>query len=230
MTTTTLHFYNNVARPNENSILIFLQPVAPKDTYMYAAWRVLNPAFHGHQSTLLSNSFSGAVAAVGSPVDDYTDPAPLRLGTHPLLISNPNNQGLRIGGEDPQVNLTPNEVGLENKAETPPTDISILWYVNGSLMVQTNNTSVTALTPGFTATFELQQYVYLMLGPTPIREPSYTVQVFSKTQQFAVPPSATDLYFEVFTDPTTGEDMFKEKSQADYHQAIFNARRILVGR
>ncbi len=222
MQTTTLHFHNNVSHVNENRILIFLQPVNPQDTYMYAAWTVLNPAIGGHQSAVLSTSFSGAAAALGST--DYTDPKPLSLGTYPLQVINPNNQGLLIDGEDTSISLTPNQVGLENLAETPPTHISLQWYVNNNLTVQTNNTAVSALTPGFTATFELQQYVYLMLGPKPIQEPSYTVQVFSKTQQFAVPSSVSDLYFEVYTDPKTDVDQFKQVSVSDYQQAMHRSR------
>jgi hypothetical protein len=218
--TTTLHFYNNLSHVSANNILIFLQPVNAQETYRYAAWQVLNPAIKGHQSVALSNTFSGAVAVQKKDSTDYTDAIPLPLGGHPLMVTDQNDQSLVIGDQDTSIPLTPTQVGLENSTSSPPKNISCQWYVNNNLVVQTNNTDLTALTPGFISTFELIQNIYLMLGPKPIQQPTYTTQVFNHTAQFAVPVSASDLYFEVYTDSQTQVDGFRQVTLADFQQSF----------
>lgn len=219
MPTTNLHFLNNTSAVTSNEILIFLQPTGALENYNFYAWQVLNPSIGSSQMAVLTNNFSGSIATYGDSKGNYSRPVALPLGV-PLLVTNPNNQSPVIGVPNPNNKQVPADaVGLENEATTPPTDLSVKWYVNNNLVVETNNTQTTTLNPGFTATFELKQSIYCMLAQPPTQTSTYTIQTFGLTTEFPVPSDATDLYFEVYTDPATGIDSFKQVTQAEFQQA-----------
>lgn len=229
MPTTNLHFLNNASAPTSNSILIFLQPTGALENYNFYAWSVLNPSIGSTQTAVLTNSFSGSIASFGDSKGNYSRPVALPLGV-PLLVTNPNNQSPVIGVPDTNNTQVPADaVGLENQAITPPTDLSVQWYVNNNLVVETNNTATTTLNPGFTATFELKQSIYCMLAQPPTLTTTYTIQTFSQMTEFEVPSNATDLYFEVYTDPTTGIDSFEQVTQAQFQQAQQSALEVAKG-
>jgi len=216
-TTTVIHVHNGVTQPTSNVVLLFLQPVSAQDNYVYSAWNVLNPSSGSHQQVDLTTSFSASVAAIGSAVSDYTDPVGLTLGT-PALVANPNNQSPAIAGLSSQ-SITSDEVGLDNECTTPDTDLSIIWYVNGNEVVQTNNTTTTSLNPGFTGTFQLIQSVWVMFGQRPTTTTTYTVQTFSQSVQIPIPNGATDVYIEAYTD-SKGIDTFKSVSSVDFYASV----------
>lgn len=225
MPTTNLHFLNNTAAPTSNVILIFLQPTGALENYNFYAWEVLNPSIGSTQMAVLTNSFSGSIATYGDSRGNYSRPVALPLGV-PLLVTNPNNQSPVIGVPDQNSTQVPADaVGLENQAVTPPTDLSVQWYVNNNLVVETNNTQTTTLNPGFISTFELKQSIYCMLAQPPTVTSTYTIQTFSQMTEFAVPSDATDLYFEVYTDPKTGIDSFESITQSQFQQAQQSALR-----
>jgi hypothetical protein len=218
MPTTNLHFINNTVAVTSNVILIFLQPTGALENYNFYAWEVLNPSIGSTQMAVLTNSFSGSIATYGDSRGNYSRPVALTLGV-PLLVTNPNNQSPVIGVPDQNNTQVPADaVGLENQAVTPPTDLSVKWYVNNNLVVETNNTQTTTLNPGFTATFELKQSIYCMLAQPPTVTSTYTIQTFSRMTEFAVPSNATDLYFEAYTN-SQGIDTFKQITQAPFQQA-----------
>lgn len=217
MPTTNLHFLNNVARPTSNQILIFLQPTAALENYNFYAWQVLNPSIGSTQMAVLTNIFSGSIATFGDSRGNYSRPVALPLGV-PLLITNPNQQSPVIGVPDPSNNQVPADaVGLENQAVTPSTDLSVKWYVNNNLVVETNNTAENTLNPGFTSTFELKQSIYCMLAQPPTITATFTLQTFSRMTEFPVPSDATDLYFQVIT--VNGVDKFQQITQQQFQQA-----------
>lgn len=220
MPTTNLHFLNNTARATSNQILIFLQPTAALPNYNFYAWEVLNPSIGSTQMAVLTNSFSGSIASFGDTRSNYSRPVALPLG-QALLITNPNKQSPVIGVPDPDNDQVPaGAVGLENQAVTPPTNLSVKWYVNNNLVVETNNTAATTLNPGFTSTFELKQSIYCMLAQPPTMTETYTLQTFSKMTEFRVPNNATELFFEVVT--VKGVDTFREMAAEDFQRAEQN--------
>ena len=222
MPTTNLHFLNNVSAPTANQILIFLQPTVALENYNFYAWQVLNPSIGSTQMAVLTNNFSGSIATFGDSKGNYSRPVALPLGV-PLLVTNPNNQSPVIGVPDTSNKQVPaGAVGLENQAVTPPTDLSVKWYVNNNLVVETNNTVTTTLNPGFTSTFQLKQSIYCMLAQPPTQTSTYTLQTFSLMSEFSVPSQATDLYFEAYTN-ASGIDTFQQMSQADFQKAEQNA-------
>lgn len=223
MPTTNLHFLNNAKDVNSNSILIFLQPTLALENYNFYAWSVLNPSIGSTQTAVLTNSFSASIASFGDSKGDYSRPVALPTLGKPYLVMNPNNQSPAIGVPDTTNTQVPADaVGLENEATTPPTDLSVKWYVNNNPVVETNNTPSTTLNPGFTATFELKQSIYCMLAQAPTVTSTYVLQTFSHMTEFPVPSNATDLYFEVTTDPTTKIDSFQEVTQDKFLQAQQN--------
>jgi hypothetical protein len=150
---------------------------------------------------------------MSSLVSDYTDPVGLSLGTA-ALITNPNNQSPAISGASTRA-ITADEVGLDNEAITPPTDLSVIWYVNGNKVVQTNNTPSTSHNPGFVSTFQLKQSVWVMFGQRPQITTTYTVQTFNQAVQIPIPNGATDVYIEAYT-ATGGIDTFRVATAADF--------------
>jgi hypothetical protein len=219
----SLNFVNNTAAATSDQILIFLQPVQPQPNYLFSAWSVLNPSIGSIQSTILSNNFSGSIASLGKTHGNYSKPVALTLGKS-NLIANPNNQSPVIGVTSGT--LHPEQVGLENQAITPPTHLSVKWYVNNSLVVETNNTTETALKPGSTATFQLKQSIYCMLAQVPILTETYTLQTFSQTKEFSVPNSAAELCYEVYTDKD-GINKFREINCADMAQFRQQSERVV---
>ena len=214
-TTTIIHVHNSVTDVTSNVVLLFLQPVAAEDNYVYSAWNVLNPSPGSHQQVDLTTSFAGSIAALGSAVTDYTDPAGLTLGT-PGLITDSNNQSPAIAGTSTR-SITTDEVGLDNECLTPATDLSVIWYVNGNKVVETNNTAATTLNPGFVSTFQLKQSVWVMFGQRPQITTTYTVQTFNQAVQIPIPNGATDVYIEAYTE--NGIDTFKPVT-ADQFSAL----------
>ena len=87
-------------------------------------------------------------------------------------------------------------------------ELTVIWYVNGHQVVQTNNTATTTLNLGFLSTFQLEQSVWLMFGQMPLITTTYVAQTFSAAAEFAIPNGAADLYIEAYTDPT-GRDSFQ---------------------
>jgi hypothetical protein len=216
MASTNLHFFNNTTDVTSNQILIFLQPTGALDNYKFSAWNVLNPSIGSAQQAVLTSHFSGSVAAFGDSTGDYTRPVVLQLGL-PQLVTNPNNQSPVIGGASSST-ISPTQVGLDNECNTPNTNLSITWYVNGNKVVETNNTPTTTLNQGFEATFELTPSIYVMLAQAPTVTQTYTLQSFGKMAAFPVAVSATDLYFEVAT--VNGIDSVQSISQADYDKLV----------
>jgi hypothetical protein len=76
------------------------------------------------------------------------------------------------------------QVGLQNDAITPPTNLSVTWYVNGNKVVETNNTSTTTLNPGFKSLFQLKQSIFVFLGQRPTETETYTLSTINKAQEF----------------------------------------------
>jgi hypothetical protein len=216
-TTTTIHVHNSVSDVTSNVVLMFLQPVSPEDNYVYSAWNVLNPSPGSHQQVDLTTSFSGSIAALGGSVSDYTDPVGLTLGTA-ALITNPNNQSPAIAGTSKQA-ITADEVGVDNETQTPPTDLSVIWYVNGNKVVETNNTPDTSLNPGFVSTFELKQSVWVMFGQRPQITTTYTIQTFNQAVEIPIPNGATDVYIEAYT-TSTGIDTFRPATAAEFNTLV----------
>lgn len=212
MPTTRLNFYNNIGRPNSDSILLFLQPVDPKDNYQFYAWNVLNPSYQTNQFADLTTEFSGSIASFGDSRGSYTRPVGLSLG-RALTVENPNNQSPRIG--DSGKTLAAQQVGIENLTESPPTPLSVSWYVNNNKVVETNNTPVTTLQPGFTSTFELKQSIYCMLAQAPTTTTTYTLQTFSATTEFKIPLNVSQLYFEAYVD-SKGVASFREMEKPKF--------------
>jgi hypothetical protein len=211
-TTTTIHVHNSVSQATSNVVLMFLQPVTAQNNYVYSAWNVLNPSPGSWQQVQLTTSFSGSISAFGSGVSDYTDPVGLTLGAA-ALITDPNDQSPAIGGLS-TVPITPDEVGLDNECSSPPTDLSVVWYVNGNKVVETNNTPTTTLNPGFTSTFQLKQSVWVMFGQRPQTTTTYTVQTFNQAVEITIPNGATDVYIEAYTE--NGRDTFRSISAPEF--------------
>jgi hypothetical protein len=220
-TTTTIHVHNSVDQATSNVVLMFLQPVTPEDNYLYSAWNVLNPSIGSNQQVQLSTSFSGSIAAYGSSVSDYTDPVGLPLGAA-VLITNPNNQSPVIGGPSSAL-MTADQVGLDNECNSPVTDLSVIWYVNGKKVVETNNTPTTTLNPGFTSTFQLKQSVWVMFGQRPQTTTTYTVQTFGHAVEIPIPNGATDVYIEAYTD--NGVDTFKSIPASQFDALVRKSSR-----
>lgn len=208
MQTTTITFVNNTASPTSDQILLFLQPVGPQANYVYSAWDSLNPSIGSLQDVELTTTFSASIAPLGSDHDDHSSPAELSLGTVSEVI-NPNNQSPFIGGTTDQSSITPtsDQVAVYNNTLIPPLNLSVTWLVNGKQVVQTNNTDTTALKPGDTATFQLQQSIYCMLGQIPQVEPTWTAESVGKMVTFPI-PNASELSIEVYTG-TDGRNSFR---------------------
>jgi hypothetical protein len=222
MATTKLNFFNNTDKTTSNQILIFLEPIDPQETYLFSAWNVLNPSIGSTQTATLSNDFSGSIATFGDNRGNYSRPVTLELGKA-LKITNPNNQSPVIGlPGDP---IFREQVGLQNEAKTPKTSLSVTWYVNGNKVVETNNTKETTLNPGFKSLFQLKQSVFLYLGQRPTETETYTIQTINQAQEFKVPNDATEMNFEVYTDPD-GVDKFRLVRPNTYHQMVEEAVRI----
>jgi len=219
-TTTTIHVHNTVTDVTSNVVLMFLQPVQPQDNYVYSAWNVLNPAPGSHQQIDLTTSFSASIAAFGSSVTDFTDPVGLTLGT-PALVSDPNQQSPAIGGQSSR-QITQDQVGLDNECLSPATNLSVIWYVNGNKVVETNNTASTTLNPGFVSTFQLKQSVWVMFGQRPQITTTYTAQTFGQAVEIPIPNGATDVYILAYTD--NGIDTFKPTTQAEYEELVSRSR------
>ncbi|WP_377475853.1 MAG: hypothetical protein P2A85_23870 [Microcoleus anatoxicus] len=205
----TLHFYNNVKRQTSDKILIFLQPVTFSADYNSFAWRVLNPGIQRHQEAILENTFSGSIATYNSPVGDYSEPANLNLGEAKVIK--------QLGGQSSTITndtrpVDPNLVGLYNDGEER---LSVIWYVNNNKVVQTNNTEYTTFNSGKYSTFQLKQSIYVMLAQEPTETQTYKLQTYGNLQEFAISSSATDMYFEVFTDDKGG-DKFKETDKQKF--------------
>lgn len=222
MATIKLNFFNNTDRPTSNQILIFLEPIDPQENYLFSAWNVLNPSIGSTQAVTLSNEFSGSIATFGDNRGNYSRPVALPLG-NALQITNPNNQSPVIGL--PGDSIFPEQVGLQNEAKTPPTRLSVTWYVNGNKVVETNNTDVTTLNPGFKSLFQLKQSVFLYLGQKPTETETYTIQTINKAQEFKVPNDETEMNFEVYTEPD-GVDKFRLVSTNTYHHLVEEAIRL----
>jgi hypothetical protein len=205
-TTTTIHVYNSVDQATSNVVLMFLQPVTAEENYVYSAWNVLNPSIGSYQQVELSTSFSASIAAFGSSVVDYTNPVGLPLGTA-VKVTNPNDQSPVIDGSS-TVPITSDEVGLDNECTSPPTDLSVIWYVNGNQVVETNNTPDTTLNPGFISTFQLKQSVWVMFSQRPQTTTTYTAQTFGQAVEIPIPNGATNVYIEAYTD-NNGIDTFR---------------------
>jgi hypothetical protein len=222
MESTKISFFNNTTTSTSNQILLFLQPVEAKSNYLFSAWNVLNPSRFSSQYVILSTDFSGSISSYGDTHGNYSSPVGLILGKA-LEITNPNDQSPVIGLPVDKPLLTPNQVGLLNNTATPAENLSVTWYVNGKKVVETNNTETTTLNPGFTATFELKQYIYCMLGQKPSLTETYTLQSFGMMQQFQVPNGADELNIEVYTDKD-GKDKFK-LSDLSFNEFVASARR-----
>jgi hypothetical protein len=67
-----------------------------------------------------------------------------------------------------------------------------------------------------------------MLAQPPTITSTYTIQTFGQTTSFAVPSDATDLYFEVYTNPQ-GIDTFEQITQAQFQQAQQSALLVAKG-
>lgn len=212
-TTTAIHVHNTVTTITSNVVLLFLQPVEPDNNYVYSAWNVLNPSPGSHQQVHLTTSFSASIASFGSPVGDYTDPVGLTLGKSAAVI-NANNQSPSINGPDPD-KITPDEVGLTNRTTPPTVNLSVIWYVNGNKVVQTNNTEATTLNPSFTSTFQLKQAVWVMFGQRPTVTQTYVAQTFNQAVEIPIPNGAPDVYIEAYTDEK-GADTFRSVSKAAF--------------
>lgn len=219
---TKLNFLNNTSKPTSNQILIFLQPVGPQQNYLFSAWNVLNPSIGSTQSVILNNEFSGSIATFGDTRGNYSGPVSLPLGKA-LQITNPNNQSPVIGL--PGDSIDKEQVGLQNDAITPPTNLSVTWYVNGNKVVETNNTSTTTLNPGFKSLFQLKQSIFVFLGQRPTETETYTLSTINKTQEFPIPNSATEVSFEVYTD-TDGIDKFREISNQQFNTLVEQSVRL----
>ncbi len=203
---TTITFFNQVDAPTSNQILIFLQPEGAQDNYLFSAWDVLNPAIGSHASAQLSTQYSGSIATFGDTRGTYSDPVEMPLG-QALGITNPNNQSPVIGGPDPSSGITSDEVGLANNCLTPPTDLSVAWYINGSRVVETNNTATTTLNPGFISTFQLKQAIFCMLAQVPTEGTTFTLQSFGRMTAFPIPNGAPEVNILVKT--VGGIDQFE---------------------
>jgi hypothetical protein len=189
--------YNSITRPNQNEVLLFLQPVNASPAFMYSAWNVLNPSPLSYQSVSLSTIFSASIAQFGDTHGDYSRLVDLPLGTA-WTITDENNQSAKITSAvstTPQ--LTSTQVGLYNGAVTPDVDLSVVWYVNHKKVVETNNTATTVMSPGFTSMFELEQKLYLMFGQVPMQTTTYTAQTVSKMVNFPIDLSVSDLHRRV---------------------------------
>ena len=219
---TKLNFLNNTSKPTSNQILIFLQPVGPQQNYLFSAWNVLNPSIGSTQSVILNNEFSGSIATFGDTRGNYSGPVSLPLGKA-LQITNPNNQSPVIGL--PGDSIDKEQVGLQNDAITPPTNLSVTWYVNGNKVVETNNTSTTTLNPGFKSLFQLKQSIFVFLGQRPTETETYTLSTINKTQEFPIRNSATEVSFEVYTD-TDGIDKFREISNQQFNTLVEQSVRL----
>ena len=198
--TTHIHVHNTIEQQTANKVLMFLQPVEVSANYQFSAWNVLNPGRGSSQHVDLTTSFSASNSEWGSSRGDYTDPVALPLGTA-VTINDLGGQSATINTGEVHGPLTPAQVGMYNAATTPPTDLSVTWYVNGNKVVETNNTDLTTLNPGFTSTFELKQSVYVMFGQAPTVTQTYLVQTFSNTVEIAIPNGATDVYIVAYTGP-----------------------------
>lgn len=91
-----INLFNNTTRVTTNQILLFLQPIAPQENYLFTAWQVLNPSIDSAQSAVLTNNFSGSIASFGDTRGNYSAPVALPLGVA-LEITDPNNQSPVIG-------------------------------------------------------------------------------------------------------------------------------------
>lgn len=212
--TTRIHVHNTIQHPTSNKVLMFLRPVEASDNYLFSAWNVLNPGPGSSQQVDLTTSFSASIAQWADSHGSYTDPVALPLG-QAVTVTDLNGQSATIDTGNIYGPLTPDQVGLYNDATTPPTDLSVTWWVNGNKVVETNNTAATTLNPGFTSTFQLKQSVYLMFGQAPTVTQTYTLQTFSQAVEIPVPNGATDLYIEAYTD-ASGIDTFKAVSQGEF--------------
>jgi hypothetical protein len=219
-----LHFYNNVQRPSENKLLLFLRAAAVQKYDMYAAWQVLAPPLHEQQTVELTVRLSAAVAPFGHSLDTYCEPIPLPFNTHPLEVVNAPSDGCICAGRCVEnVSLTPKQVGLKNHLANPRTDLSVLWYLNDTLIMQTHNTRATQLRPGALATFQLEPSISMLLSPSVRCGPLYPEQIFTTSEKFALSPDATDLYFEICTNEV-GIDYVRELSEEKYQQHILSSR------
>jgi hypothetical protein len=224
-TTTRIHVHNSCADVTSNVVLMYLQPVDPQDNYLYSAWNVLNPSPGSQQQVELNTSFSASIAAVGSSVQDYSDPVALTLGA-PALITDQNNQSPAIVGISTRP-ITGDEVGLDNECISPPTPLSAIWYVNGRKVVETNNTPATALNAGFVTTFQLQQSVWVMFGQRPQTTTTYTIQTFGEAVEIPIPNGAADVYIEAFTNPH-GIDTFQPLTANNFNALVQRSVRDFV--
>jgi hypothetical protein len=221
-TTTTIHVYNACTDKTSNEVLMFLQPVSPNDNYMYSAWNVLNPSPNSHQSCELTTTFSASIAALGSSVDDYTDPFGLTLGSL-AVVDNPDNQSPAFDSKaTSSLPVTADEVGVDNECVSPDTNLSVIWYVNGNQVVQTNNTATTSLNPGYASTFQLYQAVWVMFGQKPTTTLTFTAQTFGAAVKIPIPNGATDVYIKAYTN-SEGIDTFEPTTQ-DAFQDLVAAR------
>ncbi len=211
--TTRIHIHNGIDKDNSNVMMLFLQPVEPKEDYVYSAWNVLNPSRNSQQQCELATSFAASIASFESPNVNYSDPVALTLGAA-ALITNKNGLSPAISGIS-NAAITESEVGLDNQATTPPTDLSVTWYVNGNKVVQTNNTRESTLNPGFMSTFQLKQAVWVMFGQQPQITTTFTAQTFGRALEVPIPNGATDVYIASYTE-SNGIDTFKPVSAAEF--------------
>lgn len=218
--TTNIHVHNTVQKVTSNKVLMFLQPVTTQENYLFSAWNVLNPGPGSTQTVPLTTSFKASIAEFASTHGDYSDPVSLPLGQS-LTISDLHGQSATITSTV-HASLAASQVGLYNDTLSPQTDLSVVWYVNGNKVVETNNTEDSTLNTGFTATFQLKQAVYLMLGQQPGITTTYTAQTFGSMVEIPVPNGATDLYIVVYTGDD-GIDTFKAVSQAEFKSLMRQA-------
>ncbi|MEV6345264.1 hypothetical protein [Actinoplanes sp. NPDC051851] len=216
MTTTAFWVFNSITRANSNSILMFLQPVEPQEDFTYSAWNVVNPSPHSFQSKTLETTYSASIAEVGG--SDFSTPTELMLGM-PRIITNPDGQSPAITSAvatPAQLECSADQVGLFSLANTPPTPLSITWYVTGKKVVETNTLPTTALQPGNGGLFELQQTLYLMFAQHPISTATYTEQTVSSQMKIPFASDATDVYIQAYTDESDSIDKCRKVTKAEW--------------
>jgi hypothetical protein len=183
---------------------------------------VLAPSLHEQQTVELSVRLSAAVAPFGHGLDTYCEPIQLPFNAHPLEVVNAPSDGHICAGRSVEdVSLPSEQVGLKNHLASPRTDLSILWYLNGMLIMQSHNTRATQLRPGALATFQLEPSIYMLLSPNVRNGPFYPEQILANSKKIALPPAVTDLYFEVCTD-AEGVNYVRELSEGEYEQNIIS--------
>lgn len=171
------------------NVLVFLRPLPPSSLYRIHAWQVLTGSQGSTETFEYDPTISVDVSTPG--VGDNTEIVSNRVypqagqlframrpdGLSPHLVQAPTS--------DAEMRLTPTQVGVRNETN-PFAQITVHWYVSDHRLV-----SCPRVDRNMTCSFEHFPRFFFRVQSPPLRNETFSVQVFSALTSYTPPRAAS---------------------------------------